>query len=153
MVGANRKVWGANLLLLLSQIFHENCMKMKHIGPGACTWICQCHIKRKSSIISTRSLVSRKLSDTHIAHILFMAQLSIKSCFCRVSVISVTNQAVLLQTFFRGKGTTDNHEIKISVLEITVYLISTRISNFFPHTYIFFSLPLVEVTINVIHHG
>ena len=121
---------------------------MKQIGPGACTWIRQCHIKRKSSIISTRSLVSRKLSDTHIARILFMAQLSIKSCFCRVSVISVTNQAVLLQTFFRGKGTTDNHEIKIFVLEITVYLISTRISNFFPHTYLF-TLPSVEVTINV----
>ena len=118
-------------------------MKMKQIGPGACTWIRQCHIKRKSSIISTRSLVSSKLSHTHIAHILFMAQLSIKSCFCRVSVISVTNQAVLLQTFFRG-----NHEIKIFVLEITVYLISTRISNFFPHTYLF-SLPSVEVTINV----
>ena len=59
-------------------------------------------MKRKSSTIVTKSLVSRKLCD--IAHNLLMAQLSPKNCFYREGVISATPPAILHHFFFKIEG-------------------------------------------------
>ena len=108
-VGAIPKILGANHW----PIFHENCMNTKQIG-SSCTWSRQCHIKSLQLSIQGVYFQGSKavlmLHTTYLWH-----NYHSRVVFCRVSVISVTTQAVLPQTFFRGKGTTDSHEIKIFV--------------------------------------